>query len=318
MTLLVTGGAGFIGSNFLRYITAHHPKLRVICVDLLTYAGNTNNISQLIKDEKITFIKEDIRNNKGIEEIFSRYSPDIVVNFAAESHVDRAIENPGIFVDTNIKGVWVLLDNCVKHGVKRFHQISTDEVYGDSYTVSNPATEKSLLIPSGPYSASKASADMLTLSYGRTFSLNISISRSPNNFGCNQHREKLIPKIIYNALNNKPIGIYGKGENIRGWLHTKNHSRAIEEIIFSDDTAGEIFNIPCERYLSNISLVKMILDIMKKPYSLIEYIPDRKGHDMAYYTSGEKIKASIGYTLSEDFEERLYDAVRYYINEYKK
>ena len=258
MKIIVTGGAGFIGSNFIYYMLSEHPEDKLVCIDSLTYAGDLSVLSPVM--DKIVFYRTDIRNRKEIDRIFQIESPDIIVNFAAESHVDNSIENPAIFLDTNIIGTAVLLDACRKYGITRFHQISTDEVYGD-LPLNEPElkfTEASPVKPSSPYSASKASADLLVLAYHRTYDLDITISRCSNNFGPNQNREKLIPKTIYNAIHDIPIPIYGNGMNIRDWIYVEDHCRAVDDILRKGRN-GEIYNIGCSNEISNIDIVKQIL-----------------------------------------------------------
>ena len=250
MKIIVTGGAGFIGSNFIYYMLSEHPEDKIICIDSLTYAGNLSVLSPVL--DRICFHKADIRDRDEICRIFKTESPDIVVNFAAESHVDNSIENPAIFLDTNIMGTAVLLDACRKYGIGRFHQISTDEVYGD-LPLDEPDLkfkENSPLKPSSPYSASKASADLLVLAYHRTYGMNVTISRCSNNFGPHQNREKLIPKTIYNAIHDAPVPIYGNGLNIRDWIYVEDHCRAVYGILRKGRN-GEIYNIGCGNEISN-------------------------------------------------------------------
>ena len=318
MKIIVTGGAGFIGSNFIYYMLSEHPEDKLVCIDSLTYAGDLSVLSPVM--DKIVFYRTDIRNRKGIDRIFQIESPDIIVNFAAESHVDNSIENPAIFLDTNIIGTAVLLDACRKYGITRFHQISTDEVYGD-LPLNEPElkfTEASPLKPSSPYSASKTSADLLVLAYHRTYGLDITISRCSNNFGPNQNREKLIPKTIYNAIHDIPIPIYGNGMNIRDWIYVEDHCRAVDDILRKGRN-GEIYNIGCCNEISNIDIVKQILHMLGKPESLIVYTEDRKGHDLRYALDNSKLVNEIGFRFSDDFDSNLEKTIRSYLEkpEYK-
>lgn len=318
MKIIVTGGAGFIGSNFIYYMLSEHPEDKLVCIDSLTYAGDLSVLSPVM--DKIVFYRTDIRNRKGIDRIFQIESPDIIVNFAAESHVDNSIENPAIFLDTNIIGTAVLLDACRKYGITRFHQISTDEVYGD-LPLNEPElkfTEASPLKPSSPYSASKTSADLLVLAYHRTYGLDITISRCSNNFGPNQNREKLIPKTIYNAIHDIPIPIYGNGMNIRDWIYVEDHCRAVDDILRKGRN-GEIYNIGCSNEISNIDIVKQILHMLGKPESLIVYTKDRKGHDLRYALDNSKLVNEIGFRFIDDFDSHLEKTIRSYLEkpEYK-
>lgn len=318
MKIIVTGGAGFIGSNFIYYMLSEHPEDKLVCIDSLTYAGDLSVLSPVM--DKIVFYRTDIRNKEEIDRIFQIESPDIIVNFAAESHVDNSIENPAIFLDTNIIGTAVLLDACRKYGITRFHQISTDEVYGD-LPLNEPElkfTEASPVKPSSPYSASKASADLLVLAYHRTYGLDITISRCSNNFGPNQNREKLIPKTIYNAIHDIPIPIYGNGMNIRDWIYVEDHCRAVDDILRKGRN-GEIYNIGCSNEISNIDIVKQILHTLGKPESLIVYTKDRKGHDLRYALDNSKLVNEIGFRFIDDFDSNLEKTIRSYLEkpEYK-
>ena len=318
MKIIVTGGAGFIGSNFIYYMLSEHPEDKLVCIDSLTYAGDLSVLSPVM--DKIVFYRTDIRNKEEIDRIFQIESPDIIVNFAAESHVDNSIENPAIFLDTNIIGTAVLLDACRKYGITRFHQISTDEVYGD-LPLNEPElkfTEASPVKPSSPYSASKASADLLVLAYHRTYGLDITISRCSNNFGPNQNREKLIPKTIYNAIHDIPIPIYGNGMNIRDWIYVEDHCRAVDDILRKGRN-GEIYNIGCSNEISNIDIVKQILHMLGKPESLIVYTKDRKGHDLRYALDNSKLVNEIGFRFIDDFDSNLEKTIRSYLEkpEYK-
>lgn len=313
--IAVTGAAGFIGSNFIKYFYPRHEDWRILCIDSLTYAGDTDSISDELKSERCRFFKTDICNRRDIFGIFESEKPDIVLNFAAESHVDRAIKNPELFVTTNVLGTQVLLDAAREFGAERFHQISTDEVYGDLPLERSDLkfTEESLLRPSGAYSASKASADLLALSYFRTFDLPVTVSRCSNNYGKYQYPEKLIPLMIQKALRSEPLPVYGDGKNIRDWIHVLDHCAAVERILF-DGTPGEIYNVGAENERSNISMVKAILDYTDKPYSLIEHVEDRLGHDLRYAIDASKIRRELGWTAQIDFEKGFADTVKWYLD----
>ena len=314
--IIVTGGAGFIGSNFIFHMLEKHPEYKIICVDKLTYAGNINTLKNLIAGNKIDFFKIDICDRERIYNLFEREQPDIVVNFAAESHVDRSIDNPGIFLFTNTLGTGVLLDACVKFGIKRFHQVSTDEVYGD-LPLDRPDlffTEKTPLKTSSPYSASKAGADLLTIAYHRTYKLPVSISRCSNNYGPYQFPEKLIPLMINNALNDIPLPVYGKGENVRDWLYVEDHCRAIDLIIHDENSDGEIYNIGGHNEMKNIDIVKLICHELGKPESLIKFVTDRKGHDLRYAIDPEKIYKKLGWLPETKFSEGIKKTILWYLN----
>ncbi len=316
MKILITGGAGFIGSNFIFYMLKKHPDYKIICVDKLTYAGNLETLKNLIAENKIDFFKIDICDRERIYDLFSREKPEIVVNFAAESHVDRSIDNPGIFVFTNTLGTEVLLDACVKFGVKRFHQISTDEVYGD-LPLDRPDlffTEKTPLKTSSPYSSSKAGADLLTLAYHRTYNLPVSVSRCSNNYGPYQFPEKLIPLMINNALNDKDLPVYGKGENVRDWLYVEDHCRAVDLIIHDENSCGEIYNIGGHNEMKNIDIVKLICRELNKPESLIKFVTDRKGHDLRYAIDPEKIYIRLGWLPETKFSDGIKKTISWYLN----
>ncbi len=283
MTIIVTGGAGFIGSNFIFYELKKHPEDRIVCLDALTYAGNLSTLAPVMDKENFRFVKLDIRDREGVNKLFEEEKPDIIVNFAAESHVDRSIENPTIFLETNIIGTSVLMDACRKYGIKRYHQVSTDEVYGD-LPIDRPDLffhEDTPIHTSSPYSTSKASADLLVMAYHRTYGLPVSISRCSNNYGPYQFPEKLIPLMIANALADKPLPVYGEGRNIRDWLYVEDHCKAID-LIIRKGKEGETYNIGGHNEMQNIQIVKLICDYLGKPYSLIEHVTDRKGHDQRY------------------------------------
>ncbi len=313
MTIIVTGAAGFIGTNFVYYILSEHPDYTIIGYDALTYAGNITNLDKAIENHRFTFIKGDIRDRDAVYKLCQKTHPDIIINFAAESHVDRSIENPSIFIQTNVEGTEVLLDAAVKYGVKRFHQISTDEVYGD-LPLNKPElkfSEISPLRPSSPYSASKAAADLLTLSYHRTYGLNTTISRCTNNFGPYQHEEKLIPKTIQNALSNKAIPVYGTGLNIRDWIYVLDHCKAVDSIIHKGRN-GEIYNIGADNEISNITLIKQILSSLNKSEALITYVEDRKGHDLRYALDSSKLKKEFPALSFSPFDKALQRTIEWY------
>ena len=314
MILLVTGGAGFIGANFLNYTLKEHPEDRVICVDKLTYAGNVSTLTPLMDRTNFRFIKADICDRETIYTLFEEESPDAVVNFAAESHVDRSIENPGVFLQTNILGTGVLMDACRKYGGKRFHQISTDEVYGD-LPLDRPDlffTEETPLHTSSPYSSSKASADLLALAYYRTYGLPVTISRCSNNYGPYQFPEKLIPLMILNALNDKPLPVYGQGINVRDWLYVEDHCRAID-LILRKGRVGEVYNVGGHNEMRNIDIVGLICQELNKPESLITYVTDRKGHDLRYAIDPSKIYDELGWQPSVKFADGIKTCIQWYV-----
>ncbi len=313
MVLLVTGGAGFIGSNFILYQLKKHPEDRIICLDKLTYAGNLETLKDVKDNHKFRFIKADICDKEAVAKAFSEENPDIVINFAAESHVDRSINDTGIFMQTNIIGTQILLDACRKHGI-RFHQISTDEVYGDLPIEETDLffSENTNLSPSSPYSASKASADLITLSYYKTYRLPVTITRCSNNYGSYQYPEKLIPMTILSALENKPVPVYGNGRNVRDWIYVEDHCKAVDLVIRNGE-AGEIYNIGGGNEKSNIEVVSKILEIMDKPKSLITYVPDRPGHDRRYAVDYSKIEKELLWQPETDFEYGLEKTVEWYI-----
>lgn len=312
MNILVTGGAGFIGSNFIYYELESHPENKIICLDKLTYAGNINNLAEAVKHTNFRFVKGDIADKECVEQLFEEEAPDIVVNFAAESHVDRSIEEPMEFVRTNVLGTQVLLDACRKYGIKRFHQISTDEVYGDlPLDVENAFTEQMLLKPSSPYSASKASADLLVMSYFRTFGLPVTISRCSNNYGPYQHREKFIPLIITNLLNNKNIPVYGTGRNVRDWIYVLDHCRAVD-LIISNGRDGEIYNVGGGNEWSNIDIAYLLLGLMGKGTEFVEFVQDRPGHDLRYAVNSDKICSELGWHPEMSFEKGIADTINWY------
>lgn len=315
MKIVVTGGAGFIGSNFVHYLLKRHDDVEVWVVDSLTYAGNLDSLSDVYADKRFHFSKTDITDRESIEFLFDEIRPDIVVNFAAESHVDRSILEPGVFLHTNIIGVQTLMDACRKHDVKRFHQVSTDEVYGD-LPLDRPDllfTEKTPLHTSSPYSASKASADLLVLAYHRTYGLPVTISRCSNNYGPYHFPEKLIPLVIINAINNRAIPVYGTGVNVRDWLYVEDHCSAIDLIIRSGKV-GEIYNIGGHNEKKNIDIVKLILQTLGKSEVLIQYVGDRAGHDLRYAIDATKIYNELGWVPLTKFEDGIKKTINWYLN----
>ena len=314
MKILVTGALGFIGVNYLGLLFEKHPEDEIVGIDALTYAANPCFIDLYKKHKNFTFYKADICDRGAMDEIFFKERPDTVVNFAAESHVDNSILDPSLFLRTNVLGVEVLLDASKRYGIKRFHQVSTDEVYGDTPTNSEyKFNEDGGLMPSSPYSASKAAADLLTLAYRRTHGLSVSISRSANNLGEYQHTEKLIPKIICRAMRGLSVPIYGDGENIRNWIYVRDNCEAIDRIArYGRD--GEIYNVGGDYYISNIALARKILKMIGKPESLIEFVEDRKGHDRRYAIDCGKIKNELGFSAETPFNEALEKTVRHYLS----
>lgn len=319
MKILVCGGAGFIGVNFIEYMLTAHPDYRLVCYDKLTYAANPKRITELCeKSSNLRFIKSDICDRDKVYSLFSEENFDAVINFAAESHVDRSVERPDVFISTNVAGTGVLLDACVKYGKPRFHQISTDEVYGDlPFESTCSFSESDRLSPSSPYSASKASADLLVLSYGRTFSLPVTISRSSNNYGPYQHSEKLIPLMIKKALKGENLPVYGNGRNLRDWLDVKDHCKAVD-LILHKGTHGEIYNVASEKEYSNIDTVKALISLLKKDESLITFVTDRPGHDLRYAVNCRKIKEDLGWKAETDFAEGLKLTADWYKKYYSK
>lgn len=318
MTIVVTGGAGFIGSNFIFHMLKKYPDYRIICMDKLTYAGNLYTLKSLTGSKNFRFIKTDICDNEAVCRLFDEECPDIVVNFAAESHVDRSIENPNVFLQTNIMGTASLMDACRRYGITRYHQVSTDEVYGD-LPLNRPDlffTEKTPMHTSSPYSASKASADMLVMAYHRTYDLPITISRCSNNYGPYHFPEKLIPLMIVNALNDKPLPVYGNGENVRDWLYVEDHCKAID-LIIHNGKVGEIYNIGGHNEMKNIDIVKLICKELNKPESLITYVTDRKGHDMRYAIDPTKIHNELGWMPKTKFADGIKKTIKWYLENRK-
>lgn len=314
MNIIVTGGAGFIGSNFIYYMLKKHPSDRIICVDKLTYAGNLETLEAAMEKKNFKFIRSDIADRQAVYRIFEQEKPDIVVNFAAESHVDRSIENPEIFLQTNVIGTSVLLDACRRYGIDRYHQVSTDEVYGD-LPLDRPDlffTEETNLKTSSPYSASKAGADLLVMAYHRTYKIPTTISRCSNNYGPYHFPEKLIPLMIINALSDKKLPVYGDGKNVRDWLYVEDHCRAID-LILQKGRVGEVYNIGGHNERANIDVVKTILKELGKPEDLIEHVTDRKGHDRRYAIDPTKIHTELGWEPETKFEDGIKKTVKWYL-----
>lgn len=318
MKVLVTGGAGFIGSNFIFYMLKTYPSYRIICVDKLTYAGNLSTLTSVMDNPNFRFAKADIGDREAINQLFAEEKPDMVVNFAAESHVDRSINNPGFFLETNILGTDVLMDACLKYGIKRYHQVSTDEVYGD-LPLDRPDllfTETTPLHPSSPYSSSKAAADLLVLSYFRTYGLPVTISRCSNNYGPYQYPEKLIPLMIVNALNNQQLPVYGNGQNVRDWLYVEDHCRAIDLVIHKG-REGEVYNIGGHNEMANINIVKLICKELGKSEDLITYVADRKGYDLRYAIDPTKIYTELGWLPETKFANGIKKTIQWYLDNHQ-
>lgn len=314
MKIIVTGGAGFIGGNFVYYELKNHPEDEIICLDKLTYAGNLETLSEAMKNPRFKFIKGDIADRKFIYGLFASEKPDIIVNFAAESHVDRSIEDPEIFLQTNVMGTQVLMDACRKYGISRYHQVSTDEVYGD-LPLDRPDlffTEETPIHTSSPYSASKASADLLVLAYHRTYKLPVTITRCSNNYGPYHFPEKLIPLMIANALADKPLPVYGKGENVRDWLYVEDHCAAID-LVIRKGRVGEIYNIGGHNERTNLDVVKTILKQLGKPESLITFVKDRPGHDRRYAIDPTKIHSELGWLPQTGFDDGIKKTINWYL-----
>ncbi len=318
MTIIVTGGAGFIGSNFVYLQLKEHPEDRIICLDKLTYAGNLSTLQEAMEHPNFRFVKADIADRAAVEQLFEQEHPDIVVNFAAESHVDRSIENPGIFLQTNIMGTQVLMDACRKYGIQRYHQVSTDEVYGD-LPLDRPDlffTEDTPIHTSSPYSSSKAGADLLVLAYYRTFGLPVSITRCSNNYGPYHFPEKLIPLMISRALADEALPVYGKGENVRDWLYVEDHCKAID-LVMRKGRAGEVYNVGGHNERTNLEVVKTILKELGKPESLITFVTDRPGHDMRYAIDPTKIHSELGWLPETKFEDGIRQTIQWYLDNKK-
>lgn len=318
MTIIVTGGAGFIGGNFVHYMLKKYPDYRIVCLDALTYAGNRETLRDVAENLNFRFVHGDITDREGVYRLFADEKPDIVVNFAAESHVDRSIENPSVFLTTNVIGTQVLMDACREYNVPRYHQVSTDEVYGD-LPLDRPDlffTEDTPIHTSSPYSASKASADLLVLAYCRTFGFPATISRCSNNYGPYHFPEKLIPLMITNALADKPLPVYGNGENIRDWLYVGDHCRAIDMIIHNGKI-GEVYNVGGHNEMKNIDIVKLICRELGKPETLITYVEDRKGHDLRYAIDPTKIGEELGWSPETKFSDGIKTTIQWYLENRK-
>jgi len=314
MNIIVTGGAGFIGSNFVFHMLNAHPDYRIICLDKLTYAGNLSTLEPVMSNPNFRFVKADICDKEAVDKLFEEEKPDIVVNFAAESHVDRSIENPQIFLETNIIGTSVLMDASRKHGVKRYHQVSTDEVYGD-LPLDRPDlffTENTPIHTSSPYSSSKAGADLLVLAYYRTYGLPVTISRCSNNYGPYHFPEKLIPLMIIRALHDESLPVYGDGLNVRDWLYVEDHCKAID-LIIHNGKMGEVYNVGGHNEMANIDIVKLILKELGKSEDLITYVTDRAGHDRRYAIDPTKIHNDLGWLPETKFADGIVKTIKWYL-----
>lgn len=315
MKLLITGAAGFIGSHFVDYVLDHHPEDTVIGLDKLTYAGNLDNLAGRLQDRRFRFFRADICDREAVFPLLERESVDCIVNFAAESHVDRSLQDPGVFLRTNVLGVGVLLDGTAQFGVSRFHQVSTDEVYGD-LPLDRPELkfdEGSPLRPSSPYSASKAAADLLALSYFRSFGTPVTITRSSNNYGPRQYPEKLIPRMIRRARAGRPLPVYGDGRNVRDWIHVLDHCAAVD-LVIRKGRVGEVYNVGGGNERSNLDLIRLLLSLMGKDEALISFIADRKGHDRRYALSSDKLTGELGWRPAVDFDAGIRDTLRWYLD----
>lgn len=315
MKIIVTGGAGFIGSNFIFHMLKSHPEDYIICLDKLTYAGNLSTLAPIMDNAHFRFVRADICDRKAVDALFEEEHPNMVVNFAAESHVDRSIENPQLFLETNIIGTSVLMDACRKYGIQRYHQVSTDEVYGD-LPLDRPDlffTEATPIHTSSTYSSSKASADLLVLAYYRTYGLPVTISRCSNNYGPYHFPEKLIPLMIINALHDKPLPVYGDGQNVRDWLYVEDHCRAID-LILQKGRVGEVYNVGGHNEMKNIDIVKLICKALGKPESLIHFVKDRKGHDRRYAIDPAKIHRELGWLPETKFADGIQKTIQWYLD----
>lgn len=315
MVILVTGGAGFIGSNFIYYELDKYAKDRIVCIDALTYAGNLETLEEALKNERFVFYRGDIADGEFVNGVFAKEHPDIVVNFAAESHVDRSIEAPDIFLRTNVIGTMTLLEACRNYGIQRFHQVGTDEVYGDLPLDRTDLffTEETPIHTSSPYSASKAAADLLVLAYHRTYGLPVTISRCSNNYGPYHFPEKLIPLMISRALADESLPVYGSGENVRDWLYVKDHCSAID-LVMRKGRDGEVYNIGGHNERTNLQVVKTILKELGKPETLITYVKDRPGHDMRYAIDPTKIRGELGWQPETSFDDGIKQTIRWYLD----
>lgn len=318
MTILITGGAGFIGSHFIEIHRKTHPEDRIICLDKLTYAADRDFLRALEQDPQFRFMQADICDRAAVFQLFQEEQPAAVVNFAAETHVDRSIADPGVFLKTNIEGVGVLLDACLAFGGVRLHQISTDEVYGD-LPLDRPDlafTEEAPLKGSSPYAASKAAADLLVLSYFRTYGLPVTISRCSNNFGTRQYPEKLIPLMVDRAMHDQKLPLYGDGLHVRDWIHVEDHCRAVEQIL-AHGRIGTVYNVGARNEISNMEIVHCILQELGKPESLIEHVEDRKGHDRRYAIDATRLREELGWKPEVPFAEGLRKTIRWYVEKYQ-
>ena len=315
MVILVTGGAGFIGSNFIYYELDKYAEDRIVCIDALTYAGNLETLEEALKNERFAFYRGDIADGEFVNGVFAKEHPDIVVNFAAESHVDRSIEAPDIFLRTNVIGTMTLLEACRNYGIQRFHQVGTDEVYGDLPLDRTDLffTEETPIHTSSPYSASKAAADLLVLAYHRTYGLPVTISRCSNNYGPYHFPEKLIPLMISRALADESLPVYGSGENVRDWLYVKDHCSAID-LVMRKGRNGEVYNIGGHNERTNLQVVKTILKELGKPETLITYVKDRPGHDMRYAIDPTKIRSELGWQPETSFDDGIKQTIRWYLD----
>ena len=315
MNIIVTGGAGFIGGNFIHYYLKAHPEDRVICIDKLTYAGNLSTLAPVMDNPNFRFVKLDICDRDGVFALFEEEKPDVVINFAAESHVDRSIDDPGIFLQTNIIGTAMMMDACRAYGNVRYHQVSTDEVYGD-LPLDRPDlffTETTPIHTSSPYSSSKAGADLLVMAYYRTYGLPVTISRCSNNYGPYHFPEKLIPLMIVNCLNNKPLPVYGEGKNVRDWLYVEDHCKAID-LIVRKGRIGEVYNVGGHNEMANIDIVKLIIKELDKDESLITFVEDRKGHDLRYAIDPTKIHNELGWLPETKFADGIKKTIQWYLD----
>ena len=315
MKIIVTGGAGFIGSNFVIHMVKKYPEHEIVNLDLLTYAGNLENLKSVEDAPNYRFVKGDIADRKFVFDLFEKEKPDVIVNFAAESHVDRSIKDPESFVRTNVLGTTTLLDACKEYGIKRFHQVSTDEVYGD-LPLDRPDlffTEETPLHTSSPYSSSKASADLFVMAYHRTFGLPVTVSRCSNNYGPYQFPEKLIPLIISRALADEELPVYGTGENVRDWLHVEDHCEAID-LILQNGRVGEVYNIGGHNESTNLQVVKTILKALDKPESLIKFVTDRPGHDRRYAIDPTKMETELGWKPKYVFDTGMAQTIQWYLD----
>lgn len=313
--IVVTGGAGFIGGNFVHYMLEKYTDYSIICVDSLTYAGRIETLKNVMRNPKFSFENIDITDRDSIFTLFESLQPDIVVNFAAESHVDKSITNPTVFLNTNIMGTQIIMDACIKYNVERFHQVSTDEVYGD-LPLDRPDlffTEETPLHTSSPYSASKASADLMCLAYFRTYKFPVTISRCSNNYGAYHFPEKLIPLMITKALNDEKLPVYGKGENVRDWLYVKDHCSAIDTIIHNG-RIGEVYNVGGHNEKTNLDVVKIILKTLGKREDLISFVTDRAGHDLRYAINPDKIHRELGWLPETKFDDGIKLTIEWYLD----